>query len=103
MGILLVGLVTGLFAKSIGQLVLVAAISGLVVHGIPRSVKSLRDISAVRSASDAERAEARAVGINVDAAARLTAPYAIAVHSIVGIVGAIVVALGVMGVRSVLQ
>ncbi len=99
MEIALVGIVSGLLAKSVGQLAWVAAGCGFLLHALPRTYKSLRDIAAIRSAPVAELLEAKAAGINVNAATRLTVPYAIIVHSVVGIVGTMVVALVVYGVR----
>lgn len=103
MEIVLAGITTGILARSVSQLVWVAALCGLVLHALPRIAKSLRDIRVYRSASEADKAEARAVGINVDAAARLTPGYAIIVHSMIGMAGTVGVALVTMLVRWLLN
>lgn len=103
MSILLPGLVTGLLVKSVGELLIMAALCGLGLHALPRILKSLRDIRVIRSMSEADKVEARTYGVRVDSAARLTPMYAIAVHALIGVVGTVVVACLVAGIKMLAQ
>ena len=101
--ILYAGLVTGLLARSMRQLLIVAGAWGFLAHALPRIIKSLRDIRAIRSASESDKDELRAAGFDVESAASLTPLYTITFHSVKAVVGCITVALAVMGVKSLFR